>query len=332
MEARVSAAERLVVVCKVTEACNLGCAFCAYDRNLARPRRFADADRLRKLAPALAAAGVMRGTPVLVSWLGGEPLLWPELESVTETFRAHGLATSVTTNGTTLGSSQSRTRVLDLFDELTVSIDGLGERHDQLRAWPGGFAHLERVLTRLVAERDARGSHLRVRVNTVVMRDNVDQLRALCHRLAGWGVDEITWNQLGGNDRPEFFAAHRLRAPDVARLADVVGRLRSELPSGVRLGGDAAYLDRVRASSKDEAIAVRGCQIERTFLYVSIDGVVSPCSFTNRDLGEPLENLGSAERLLTLPARLAERRDAIAPRACTDCHSTQQFGKFLVPS
>ena len=36
--------ERLVVVCQVTEECNLGCAFCGYDRRLPRTRLSADPD------------------------------------------------------------------------------------------------------------------------------------------------------------------------------------------------------------------------------------------------------------------------------------------------
>jgi hypothetical protein len=97
----------------------------------------------------------------------------------------------------------------------------------------------------LTAERDAAGTGLKVRANVVLMRDNIAGFATLCRTLAGWGVDEISFNQLGGRDRPEFYPAHRLRAEDVAQLVAEVPRLRAELgQTGTALVGGTAYLER----------------------------------------------------------------------------------------
>ena len=74
-------------------------------------------------------------------------------------------------------------------------------------AWPistipcaagaGAFAKLAQTVPALVAERYAAGAGLKVRVNIVLMRDNIAGFAPLCRMLAGWGVDEISFNQAG---------------------------------------------------------------------------------------------------------------------------------------
>src|SRR5439155_21528508 len=97
-------------------------------------------------------------------------------------------------------------------DEVTVSVDGVGPVHDALRGAPGLFQKIAegvRALRRLSESRGA-GAGPRLKVNTVLMRDNLDGFEALCTEVAGWGVAELTFNALGGNDRPEFYPQHRL--------------------------------------------------------------------------------------------------------------------------
>jgi MoaA/NifB/PqqE/SkfB family radical SAM enzyme len=322
-------ADRLVVLCQVTQACQLACGFCGYDRRLPGARRSADPARLEALGRGLAELQSRTGRPVLVSWLGGEPLTWPPLAALSRLFRHQlGLAVSVTTNGTTLGSPLARRRLLEDHAEVTISIDGLGDAHDRLRGWPGGFAFLERTIARLVAER--RGPAPLLRANTVVMHDNVGQLPELWRRLAGWGLDELTWNQLGGRDRPEFFPAHRLTPTDVQRLGALLPGLRAELAArGVRLSGNEAYLGRAAASADDRPLPVADCGPGQRFLFVSVDGQVSPCSFTSAELGVAAAAL-QPDGWSGLPTRFGAARARSRPRSCADCPSTQVFGKFSV--
>ena len=69
----------LVVVWRVTEACDLGCWFCEYSRQRGGPRRSVPANQAVAFGNSLGEYAAASGRDVLVSWLGGEPLLWPPL-------------------------------------------------------------------------------------------------------------------------------------------------------------------------------------------------------------------------------------------------------------
>src|SRR5205823_4127489 len=112
---------------------------------------------------------------------------------------------STTTNGTGLGSAKLRRHLLDCYAELTVSVDAVGPVHDRLRGWAGGYASLERNVLQLAKEKQARRGGPLLRANVLLMRETIPGFEDLCFKLADWGIEEITFNQLGGNDRPEFY-------------------------------------------------------------------------------------------------------------------------------
>jgi AdoMet-dependent heme synthase len=320
----------MIVVWRVTERCNLACKFCGYDRDLTRSRREANPAQVRRFGEVLSAYQRATGDPVLISWLGGEPLLWPPLTELTRAFRrGHALQLSTTTNGTVLGSPEVRAHLLEEYTELTISVDGIGRVHNELRGWPGGFASLERHITALAeAKRDA-GAGPVLRVNVLLMRDTLSELETLCFRLAGWGIEEVTFNQLGGVDRPEFYPAHRLLAEQAAHLATDIPRLRQVLANlGLRLRGGQGYLRRIQATARGERLPVVDCHPGERFLFVTETGLAAPCSFTPAAYGVALEELTSASDLVNLPLRFSELRRGRPCSACEDCHSTQVFEKF----
>lgn len=322
-------ADPMVVVWRVTEQCNLACGFCGFDRTVNRLRVETDVHSIRRFGAVLRDWRLASGESVLVSWIGGEPLLREELRDVSRHYRQElGLSVSTTTNGTTLGSPAVRAHLLDHYAELTVSVDGVGALHDRLRGWPGGFECLSRAVPLLAREARERGAALRLRANVVLMRDNLDQFEDLCGILGDWGVVEITFNQLGGADRPEFFPEHRLTQGDVDRLRVLVPRVREALAGRrVRLLGGTAYLERFAASARDDRYRVADCGPGESFLFIDERGRVAPCSFTPALIGIPIEELDCAEAMMNLSRRFALSRER-AGSVCGNCLSTQACQKY----
>lgn len=146
----------------LTNACNLRCRMCGqwsetgYVRcgGVARPEMgLADWKRL-----------VDEGAEHGVSFVlvrGGEPFLFPGIIELLEHLAAKGIATSVDTNGTMLERYAADLVRLGDNIELTVSVDGPEEVHDEVRGVPGCFRRMERGVAALRAAEDAAGKKLR---------------------------------------------------------------------------------------------------------------------------------------------------------------------------
>lgn len=323
-EALAAAGERdLVVVCRVVTACNLACGFCAYDRRLPFARPTLDAVRLQKLVDLLAAQS--RRSPLL-SWLGGEPLLWRDWERWSAHARAAGVRVSATSNGSTLRSAAARAAVLEHLCELTLSLDAADARHDALRGWPGGAARVLAALRLLSHERDRAGAALKLRANAVLMRSTIGDFASLAGALADSGVDEICFNLLGGRDRPEFHASESVLPVQFAAFLHELPSLRERLRTrGVRLIGDAHYATRLQAAVAGLPWPVADCDPGRDFLFVDERGRIAPCAFTG---AEYAVDLLAVDDLAALPAQFRAARRARCANACSDCPSTQVSGKF----
>lgn len=321
----------MIVILRVTTRCNLGCGYCAYDREMPFERTEIDAETVLRFAQLLSQYQSRTGDPVMISWLGGEPLLWKPLAQLSKTLAGElGLRLSATTNGTALKSATLRALIADCFTELTVSVDGPQAFHDEIRKWPGGFEQLRAGVAQLRADVQHREQRLRLRVNTVLMEQNFHLFADLCEQLLSWGIDEITFNQLGGNDRPDFHRAHRLRPEHVEALAQMLPGLRSRLHAhGVRLSGGVQYLQRFRASAAGERLSVHSCSPAKKFLFVDEFGRIAPCSFTVPEYAVRVDELRSVDDLLALNLRYEQALAQGRSRWCDDCPSTQVFDKFV---
>lgn len=328
---------RLVVVWRVTTRCNLRCGFCAYDRRLPFERTDVSGLVVQEFARALREHARSSGQSVHLSLLGGEPMLWqplPELEAALQLpERAHtDLSLGITTNGTTLANPTTRARLLAHYAELTVSIDSPDIEHDELRGWHGGFDKLMQSLSLLIQERSRAKAGLRIRVNTVLMRQTLPRFAELCRLLASVGIDEVTYNQLGGVDRPEFFPEHALSMQDLDHLDAILPSLQRELSqSGLLLRGQPRYVERMRRASLGRALPIVDCHPGERFLFVDELGRVSPCSFTSDDYALSVSALRTSADVAQLPSHLATLRNTQRATACDDCRSTQLFAKWAAP-
>ncbi len=121
---------------------------------------------------------------------GGEPFVRKDLEEVVNYILAHcGPSTVVlNTNG-----YQSQ-RIIGFAEEMAargfhfrISLDGVGERHDEIRGVGGAFNRAQETMEELVKLRKEKG--FSVGVNLTITRRNIDQIRPLqdfCRKL---GVD-----------------------------------------------------------------------------------------------------------------------------------------------
>ena len=320
----------LVVVWRVTEACDLSCWFCEYNRRLRRPRYVSRAEDVLQFGQVLADYRQSTQRSVLVSWLGGEPLVWPPLVEVGQRFqRDFGLMLGLTTNGWQLEKPGLIQHLAETYSEITISVDGLAAVHDDGRDAPGLFERLRAAIGNLheLKQRQAYGP--RLRANTILMRSNLHSFEGLCCTLAQWGIEEVTFNALGGRPPGPHFQRERLQPDDLSWLQSTLPSLRQRLAAqGLRLLGTARYLRRLASSAAVEAAPVLDCHPAADFIFVDEQGRVAPCAFTRADYGLPIHEFQSGADVVQLPIRFAAARQSELAVPCRDCCSTQVFGKF----
>lgn len=129
-----------------TLRCNLRCEHC-YSTSGPERRGALDIDRLEDFLAEARGEGFNA-----IGLSGGEPLLYPPLSRLVAHARRLGFAATVTTNGIAL--TQHKIELLAPHVTLiAISLDGVPQSHDRIRALPGAFAKMR---TRLQGLREAQ--------------------------------------------------------------------------------------------------------------------------------------------------------------------------------
>jgi MoaA/NifB/PqqE/SkfB family radical SAM enzyme len=182
---------------EVTLRCNARCGFCDYwktdpaarDQELAS---YADAARFFK--------------PLLVTFTGGEPLLRRDLETLVSAVSAAVRLKyiMIITHGGMLTVERARSLREAGINQFNVSLDYLDGRHDTARGIPG---LAQKILGTVDGMRTAGIDG--VRFNTVIKRDNLDQIMPIVRRAQqlGCGVNLSVYTDAKNGNREHLIDA-----------------------------------------------------------------------------------------------------------------------------
>jgi MoaA/NifB/PqqE/SkfB family radical SAM enzyme len=313
----VGALERLpLVTLYLTERCNSRCVTCDYWRY---GRRDLNLEAVRGLLPDLVR---LRTEVALIS--GGEPLLNPEWRAIAETLRTSGLRLWLLTSGLSL-AKHSR-RVAELFDVVTVSVDGTD------RATYAAIRGLDALDNVCAGVRAAADAGVPVRVRVTVQRANYRQLPAFVTLARQHGAQQVSFLAVDVAN-PHAFARHddfradlALQPTDLDELARILDAMEREHAEDFRSGFIAETPAKLRRLHQYfSAVCGSGayppvrCNVAEFSAVVGADGRVSPCFFIP---GPPLPGgpAGLAHDLNT-DAMLALRGDILrgSRPECTRC-------------
>ncbi len=188
---------------QLTRRCNLACKHCY----LGEPEK-TDLPLSQALS-LLEEFEAMQGLRVLFS--GGEPLLYPDLETLNHELPRFLFRKVLLTNGTLIEECQNKDWCH--FDEIQFSLDGLKSGHDVLRG-SGAFDQTVRGIE------FALNRGVPVSIATMVHKHNLKEFEGLAKRIEGWDI--VEWNidvpcatgRLSGN--PDFLVEPEQGAPLLA--------------------------------------------------------------------------------------------------------------------
>jgi uncharacterized protein len=280
----------------VAQKCNLGCTYC-----YAQQGEFGGPARSMPLETALRSvellfAGAGEGDRVNLAFLGGEPLIGRAVihaavaRAVQRSEETGARATfSITTNGTLLTPDDGA-----FFEEhafaVTISIDGIGETHDALRAYRGGAGSYDGIMKN-AAPLLAMQRRMQVSARVTVTPRNLE-LRETLDGLLAAGFHSVGFSPMlaspGGNDEMDGDALEVMLAQMIDCSEEFVRRTIA--------GRRYAFTNAVNALREIHKGTHRPypCGAGAGYLGVAADGELAAC---HRFVGDDAGAMGNVDAI-----------------------------------
>ncbi len=320
----------------VTRQCNARCPFCFYLQGAdAPPSACAELalDEIERLARPL-------GKLLWLAFSGGEVFLRKDIVEISRLFYASNRPAIMLypTNGLLPELIRERTeRILSDCPRsviaLKLSLDGVGARHDALRATPGSFdkvVHSYRLLAPLLD----RYPNFELGVNTVFCARNQDRMDEVIDFVAGLPkVHTHTISLVRGQLRDPSYTQVDIDKYEraAARLADGLRTRRSPIYRfrGARLKAAQDILQRRLILQTWQARRrLVPCYAGRLNLVLTETGEVHACETLSSSLGNVRDHGYDVHRLLRSP-RAGAVQDAIASGLCHCTHECNFITNIL---
>ncbi|MGH7438815.1 MAG: radical SAM protein, partial [Polyangiaceae bacterium] len=257
-------------VWEVTLQCDLACRHCGSRAGRARPDELSTAEALG-LVDQMADLGVRE-----VTLIGGEAYLRPDWLDIVRAVRRRGMQCSTTTGGRGVTPQLALAARDAGLQGASVSVDGLRETHDHIRALRGSF---DAALGALRAFRDAG---LPTSSNTHINRLNLRQIPEVFELLVGEGIRSwlmqltVAMGRAADEDGLLLEPYQVLEAiPMLARIKRRADQVRVQFWAGNNIGYFGPHESTLRSSSPGGHAG--SCGAGRVTLGIEANGDIKGC-------------------------------------------------------
>jgi MoaA/NifB/PqqE/SkfB family radical SAM enzyme len=274
--------------------------------------------------PAPEPAVFVRAVDELADWLGptemvvagGEPLLSPAALPVLERGARRGMKTALATNGFHVDAAAAQ-RLADAgLGVANVSLDGFDHTHDRIRNRPGAFDQVLRAIGFL------RDAGVPVRVATVILADNLDQITGLLDflrqdgRVSGVFFQAMAQPFGAPEPRPGWWRTHPHFPRDVRRVQALCDELLAMKRGGFFILNDDAQFPALKAYfANPDRFTLARCNVSRIGLTINAAGDVLLCNFL-----EPIGRIGGPRVREIYDSPAADRLRARMAACDVNCH------------
>lgn len=311
-----------VLTLAVTSQCNAKCGHCFYWQELNQPDDLSF-DEIQKLSNSLGKLDKLLIT-------GGEPFLRRDLPEILNLFFQNNdlNMVNIPTNGLLPDLTQRQTRrILEVADgrtiNVTFSLDGLEEVHDELRGVPGNFAKVVESYEALHSLQDEY-ANLSLRINSVVMNRTIGSVFGLIDRIpklfSQINTPALTLLRGGPMDTTLLLPPTR----ELAKLYRYKARnIPGKQPLLFRIGDWTTFNLGLQTLREDTQVV--SCEAGRILGVVEANGNVKHC-----ELLPPIGNLrdGDFQAIWTSEGARHERQK-ISDKQCRCTHECNIFPSLL---
>lgn len=297
----------------VTQICNLHCVYCAAGGDGTYGDPVAKISLEKTLPQVSYLIGRLKpGSTFSITFLGGEPLLYPEaMRSIADYAKAVAEEKNVTlkflviTNGTLI-NDRAVEILKALNTDVTVSIDGPPEIQDRMRPQKNGKSSSEMAVKGIELLVKNRGSLGRILLRAVFAKNNTEVLK--CYEyLSQFNPDAYEFNFDLEEADPEH---NRKYVSEMAQVAKLAYERGGELELR-KIDLFNNYFDSLDQQKRTE----NHCGSGKSLLSLDSNGKLFACPL---DVGNPQEELGTVSNLDT--ARLSSLQEPfIAKNNCQSC-------------
>jgi MoaA/NifB/PqqE/SkfB family radical SAM enzyme len=213
----------VTIVFLLTEHCNARCVHCDIWKNSGKE----DSPSIEQLRECLSDLRRWLG-PVSVTFTGGEALLKPYTIDLVAYATSLGLAVEVLTNG--FWSDQGKIEQLAMAGpaRVTLSLDGVGKTHDQIRGRENFFGKTVATIDTLRNIRSQQHLEFSILLKTVIMEHNLGELSSIA-RFAAEKQAEVLYQPIEQNynttEDPDWFTRSENWPCDIARATAAVHQI-----------------------------------------------------------------------------------------------------------
>ena len=244
---------------KLLYSCNLRCKMCPFWRR--KDEKLLSLEEEKLMLRKLSDLGVL-----FMGFEGGEPLLRRDLPEILKESHER-FHTSLVTNGLLLKSRFNE--IKRYVDYIFVSLDGVGEVHDEIRGVKGSF---ERALEGIKIAKD----EVNVAISTTLTKDNLDEVEKLVNLAEELGV------LINFQVAYDYSTAEKM-SPEKEKLREVLERLLYLKKIGKPIMNSREYFEAILNSW------YKGVKwVCKPWLTINIDPqgrVVMPCYVLNEYTG-----------------------------------------------